>query len=720
MLSSFDIFLALCFTFISATSASICSPASLDNPRLPGASILQLEASESHNYTTVSLAPGTNQGARDTINFCNVTVTHTHPGHNDTVHTQVWLPLRGWNGRFQALGGGGYSTGFGSLYLTHSVAKGFASASTDGGLPAGNGKDTIPTNLSWALNSEGVVNWNLLDNYATTATNDMALIGQQITRSYYKKAPSYSYFSGCSGGGRQGMLMAQKYPDVFDGILAIAPAIHLQHFIPAGMWALQLMSERSHYPAPCEVEAFTKLATAMCDGLDGVEDGIISDPRRCNVTAHDLVGRKYTCNGTRKELSSASASVIDAAWSGSLQVSEKYGWPGVNKDASIGSYYVPTNCSNNGTCHVGESSLFGSWFRYLVAKDSEFPIYNMSRSDYLDGLHLSTIDYTSMLGTSDPDLSRFKKNGGKLISWHGLADEAIPPSGTTSYYEEVLRNDPEASEFFRLFEAPGVGHCIGGPGPIPNGALSQLISWVENRRVPSVLHATAGQNVEFIGYAARAAAHDKTGKLMPYIIQSVFVLLAPTLFAAAVYMVLARIIHSVKGEVYSPIPMKMITELFVSCDIITFLIQGGGAGLMAKGDLTSVGQDIVLAGLALQIVTFVVFLITAIIFHKRMHLHPTQTILYENVPWKRHLNALYIISAMILVRSIFRIVEYGLGNDGYLLSNEWPNYIFDAVPMLIAMVCFAVWHPSELYPFLIQRHVQPEQTETVESKLEAY
>ncbi|KAK5798256.1 hypothetical protein VI817_004547 [Penicillium citrinum] len=247
------------------------------------------------------------------------------------------------------------------------------------------------------------------------------------------------------------------------------------------------------------------------------------------------------------------------------------------------------------------------------------------------------------------------------------------------------------------------------PNIILGGNLVSLLEDIQNKKYRSD---------EFIGYTARAAAHDKTGQLMPYIIQSVFVLLAPTLFAAAVYMVLARIIYSVKGEAYSPIPMRLITKLFVSCDIITFLIQGGGAGLMAKGDQASSGQDIVLAGLALQIVTFVVFLGTAIIFHRRMNQYPTQTSLYEDVPWKTHLNGLYIISAMILVRSIFRIIEYGMGNDGYLLSNEWPNYIFDAVPMLIAMVCFAVWHPSGLYPFLVQPRAQPEQTDTVEPKLE--
>ncbi|KAJ5106232.1 hypothetical protein N7456_002907 [Penicillium angulare] len=205
---------------------------------------------------------------------------------------------------------------------------------------------------------------------------------------------------------------------------------------------------------------------------------------------------------------------------------------------------------------------------------------------------------------------------------------------------------------------------------------------------------------EVIGYAARVGASNNTGKLMPYIIQSIFVLLAPILFAAAVYMVLARIIRAANGEEYSPIRIQLITKIFVSCDIVTFFIQGGGAGLMAESSLTKMGQDIVLAGLVLQIVTFVLFVVTAVTFARRMGKAPTAATIQSDVPWKQHLYSLYTVSAMILIRSIFRVVEYGLGNDGYLLGHEWPTYVFDAVPMFFAMVCFAIWYPSELQPFL--------------------
>ncbi|KAJ6078659.1 hypothetical protein N7467_008412 [Penicillium canescens] len=207
---------------------------------------------------------------------------------------------------------------------------------------------------------------------------------------------------------------------------------------------------------------------------------------------------------------------------------------------------------------------------------------------------------------------------------------------------------------------------------------------------------------ELVGYAARAACTNQTGKLMPFIIQSIFVLLAPTLFAAAVYMVLARIIRSVNGEKYSPIRINLVTKIFVTCDILTFFIQGGGGGLMAQSSLAKMGQNIILAGLILQIITFVLFLTTAVVFERRMGVNPTPAAVQGDVPWKKHLYSLYGVSAMILVRSVFRVIEYGLGNDGYLLGHEWATYVLDALPMFIAMVCFAVWYPSELQPFLVR------------------
>ncbi|KAJ0423196.1 RTA1-domain-containing protein [Aspergillus carlsbadensis] len=221
-------------------------------------------------------------------------------------------------------------------------------------------------------------------------------------------------------------------------------------------------------------------------------------------------------------------------------------------------------------------------------------------------------------------------------------------------------------------------------------------------RIRFTLPFAIGGIFEIIGYGARIGSHNDTGKLMPYCIQAVFILLGPALFAASVYMILGRIIRSVRGENHSPLRIPWLTKTFVLCDILTFIIQAGGSGMMVNSDLTNTGEAIVIAGLAIQVVSFCLFLVTAIIFHARMRSDPDPSPASRDPshPWRQHLGSLYAISGLILVRSIFRVVEYVMGNDGYPLTHEWTLYIFDAVPMFAAMVVFAVWYPSDLKPFI--------------------
>ncbi len=200
--------------------------------------------------------------------------------------------------------------------------------------------------------------------------------------------------------------------------------------------------------------------------------------------------------------------------------------------------------------------------------------------------------------------------------------------------------------------------------------------------------------MEFVGYATRASAHDKTGKLMPYAIQSMMILLAPVLFAASVYMTLGRVVRAVKGEKNSVIGPDWLTKLFVTGDILSLAVQGGGGGMMIVSDLAKIGQGIVVAGLVVQIVIFGVFCFTAAHFHRRMRRDPMAAYIPVELKWEQTLQMLYAVSALVMARSVFRVVEFILGNDGYLLSTEWPNYVFDAVPMLFAMVIFWRWWPS--------------------------
>lgn len=207
-------------------------------------------------------------------------------------------------------------------------------------------------------------------------------------------------------------------------------------------------------------------------------------------------------------------------------------------------------------------------------------------------------------------------------------------------------------------------------------------------------------SVEIIGYATRIDSHNNTGKLMPYCVQAVFILLGPALFAASVYMVLARIIRSIHAEKHSVLSLNWVTKTFVLSDVVTFVVQAGGSGLMVSSSLSKVGEGVVLAGLGLQVLSFCLFVITAYVFQMRMRRNPTAEGFDGSIPWKQQLQSLYAISALILIRSIFRIVEYAMGNEGYPLSNEWTLYVFDAVPMFVAMVIFGVWYPGDLKAFL--------------------
>lgn len=178
---------------------------------------------------------------------------------------------------------------------------------------------------------------------------------------------------------------------------------------------------------------------------------------------------------------------------------------------------------------------------------------------------------------------------------------------------------------------------------------------------------------------------------MPHIIQSVFILVAPALFAASVYMTLGRIIRSLHAEKLSIIRVGLLTKLFVMGDIISFVVQSSGASLMAIGDGNmKLGESVVLGGLVVQIVVFGIYVITSVIFHRRINSQRPETSATFGHHWEKLLIMLYIISALIMVRSVFRVIEYIMGHDGYLLAHELTLYVFDAMLMFGAVVVF-VW-----------------------------
>ncbi|PVH97369.1 RTA1-domain-containing protein [Periconia macrospinosa] len=221
------------------------------------------------------------------------------------------------------------------------------------------------------------------------------------------------------------------------------------------------------------------------------------------------------------------------------------------------------------------------------------------------------------------------------------------------------------------------------------------------RRTWYFIPLAVGGIFEAVSYAARVASAKDQWALTPYIVQSLLSLVAPALFAASIYIILGRIILLVDGERFSLVRKTWLTKLFVAGDVLSFLIQGAGGGLQGssngKESTTKLGENLIVVGLFVQLAFFGAFVIVSGIFHFRLvrsrHSHSVKI---DALPWKRHLVTLYVTGGLILVRSVFRVVEYLQGNAGYLLRHEAYLYVFDALLMFVVMVAFNVVHPSQV------------------------
>jgi hypothetical protein len=467
---------------------SACVPSTFTFPEILGAKLIDVAANEVHNYSTTSILPGTDVPVTSAVDFCNATVTYTHPGWNDTISVSLWLPLEGWNGRLLALGGGGFAASFGYVYQTAAVDKGFVAAATDSGHASGQEAATDPS--PWTVASPGNHNLPLIEDWASRTLGELSTIAKHATRDYFRREASYSYFTGCSGGGRQGLELAQTFPEAFDGILAAAPAIYFDTFLVSQYWPTLLMKQQNISVAQCEVQAFTAAAIERCDRLDGLEDGIISHTPYCEFDARALVGSNFSCDGEQRQYTEDGAKVVEAAWSGFN--SSEISWPGVEIGGDLTESVIVSECiEGDASCFA--SKLWPGMLANFVVADPDFDPSTLSTNEFSRLLARSVAMWRSQLGSANPQLHRFQEAGGKLITWHGTADPTIPSKGSEKYYNDVLKHNDNVSDFFRHFEAPGVGHCSGGPGPLPNVALEQLMAWVENKTAPATLEASSAR-----------------------------------------------------------------------------------------------------------------------------------------------------------------------------------------------------------------------------------
>jgi len=321
----------------------------------------------------------------------------------------------------------------------------------------------------------------------------MAVLGKAVSASYYGKAPSFSYWNGCSTGGRQGVQAAQAYPEDFDGIMAGAPAINFAQLGTAIEWPYVAMNNDKTFPSQCVFNAFLNASIAQCDELDGVKDGLISNVKDCNFDPSQLVGSKVQCDGTTVTISESVATIYRKVHDGPTTPSGQSLWPGYEIGLRVDDLYAGAahTVTTDGTTVAVPFGVSDAYIKYILKHD---PSYDTSKITYAEFAELfaQSISINGNNSSNDPNLSPFSKSGGKMIVWHGLADNLIPPKGTLMYRQRVealLGGTDAVNDFWRLFFVPGVSHRGGGYGPVPTDPLAAVVAWVENGTAPDTLAA---------------------------------------------------------------------------------------------------------------------------------------------------------------------------------------------------------------------------------------
>jgi feruloyl esterase len=447
---------------------------------LPGVTITDAQTVEAGGF----VPPGSAEAGaafRSLPSFCRIAAT-LKPSSDSDIKVEVWMPAAGWNGKFQAVGNGAFNGNVNHAAMAAALVRGYAASSTDTGHTGGG--------ASWALgHPEKVVD------FGWRAIHEMTKASKQIIASHYDRAPSYSYWNGCSAGGRQGMKAAQRFPDDFDGIIAGAPGLD---WTSRATQALRVEKVLESDPGARLLQPHRQLlhsaVLAACDLLDGVKDGLIENPQRCTFDPGIL-----ECKSSGEGCLSR-AQVDTARLIYSSPANPKTGRPitGLLPGSELGWTDLGWTPSARAT---GLDQ-----YRFLVFGDRNWTIRSFDFET--DAARAEETDRDT-INALNPNLEPFFASGGKLIQYHGWSDPQISPSNSTQYYARVLDQVGVAStvhDSYRLFMAPGMDHCGGGAGPNTFDMVGALEQWVEHGRAPDRIIAT---------HSTKGVV-DRTRPLCPY------------------------------------------------------------------------------------------------------------------------------------------------------------------------------------------------------------
>jgi feruloyl esterase len=454
--------------FASPVAAATCE--SLTSQALPATTITTAQAVSAGAFTQ----PGGGRGGAAFASlpaFCRVAAT-LKPTSDSDIKIEVWMPASGWNGKFLAVGNGGWTGSIAYPALAEGLARGYATASTDTGHEGGSA-------------SFGLGHPEKVIDFAHRAVHEMTAKAKVLVDAFYGSAPRYSYWNGCSAGGRQGMKAAQMYPADFNGIIAGSPGLDWSARSAQATRVAQALQPEASRLTPAFKETLHAAVVAACDAKDGVKDGLIENPLACTFDPATLA---CPANGGAACLTPAQVTTAKLMYSSFTDTKNKREIPGL----ALGSELAWTEFGWSAPARTTGVDHF----KFLVFEN---PAWDLPQFNAAADVPRLTDGVSGQIDARDTNLKPFFDRGGRLLQYHGWADPQITPLASTSYFMRVaatMGGPAKAHASYRLFMAPGMGHCGGGEGPNDFDELTALEQWVEKGVAPARLdasHATGGK-----------------------------------------------------------------------------------------------------------------------------------------------------------------------------------------------------------------------------------
>jgi hypothetical protein len=493
------------FTNVLAVFASLtliafnarAAPAAPACEALIGLSLVNTQITIAKSYLAGQLVTGiTNAPA----GLCRVAGT-VRPSSDSNIKFEVWIPTDGsWNGKYQQIGNGGFAGTIWMSYIADAVSRGYAAAATD------DGTSGPPLGAATFIGHPDVLKDFGYRALKVTTDNSKAIIRRLTSHN-----PSYSYFSGCSDGGREALMEAQRYPNDFDGIIVGSPANDLVGLGASFLWNMQalLAGPQTHgvpdaYVPTDKITLLSKLAISKCVGKDGgaSTDTFLNDPTICHFDA--VVGQCAAGQDPDTCVTPAQVEAVEKLYRGPHNSKGELLFPGYEPGTGSNAtdwpqWLVGTSSTSPGSQYALTAEF---WCNAVLGKPT-CPLLDLTGE-----FETATQSIALMANSTNPDLSQFRDHGGKLIQYAGWADSAIAPENGLNYYRKVTSVMGDVQNFYRVFMAPGMAHCYGGPGPnsFGNGdnrgpvvdadhdILKALELWVEKGTAPEKIIATKYHN----------------------------------------------------------------------------------------------------------------------------------------------------------------------------------------------------------------------------------